>query len=168
MQREQYSLFWEANWNVGKSTIGVHHVESENIGRSMPLTADERKQIKANKANNNKLPGYTADWSKLSKAMLDPDFLAFMPRDARTLESTNTTYSAKYEVPLNTHYLVVGTEYLDAQMKDGVFGMDKGQTNDKKNITNMLYLQKIIGILLILLHLHWELDMINTKILVTM
>ncbi|QEZ90254.1 TonB-dependent receptor domain-containing protein [Aliarcobacter cibarius] len=132
MQREQYSLFWEANWNVGKSTIGVHHVESENIGRSMPLTADERKQIKANKANNNKLPGYTADWSKLSKAMLDPDFLAFMPRDARTLESTNTTYSAKYEVPLNTHYLVVGTEYLDAQMKDGVFGMDKGQTNDKK------------------------------------
>ncbi len=60
MEREQYSLFWEADWAVGKSTIGVHHIESSNIGRSMPLTAEERIQIKANKANNNKLPGYTS------------------------------------------------------------------------------------------------------------
>lgn len=129
MEREQYSLFWEANWNVGKSTIGVHHVESENIGRSMPLSGDDRKFMKNMKS---KYKGDLANfYSKATQAEKDR-FNGLMPRNARTLESTNTTYSAKYEVPLNNHYLVVGTEYLDAQMKDGVFGMDKGKTGGKK------------------------------------
>lgn len=122
MQREQYSLSWEAAWDVGKSTVGVHHIESENLGRSLPLSAEERLYIKNNK------PG----WGNLAGAMNDPYFAALMPRPKRTLESTNTTYSAKYEVPLNTHFLVVGTEYLDAQMKDGVFGMSEGKSNGKK------------------------------------
>src|SRR5574344_2066560 len=30
MEREQYSLAWEANWGLGKSTVGIHHIESEN------------------------------------------------------------------------------------------------------------------------------------------
>ena len=122
MQREQYSLSWEAAWDVGKSTVGVHHIESENLGRSLPLSAEERLYIKNNKSG----------WGNLAGAMNDPYFAALMPRPKRTLESTNTTYSAKYEVPLNTHFLVVGTEYLDAQMKDGVFGMSEGKSNGKK------------------------------------
>ncbi|RXJ83780.1 TonB-dependent receptor domain-containing protein [Arcobacter cloacae] len=122
MQREQYSLSWEAAWDLGKSTVGVHHIESENLGRSLPLSAEERLYIKNNK------PG----WGTLADAMNDPYFAALMPRPKRTLESTNTTYSAKYEVPLNNHFLVVGAEYLDAQMKDGVFGMSEGKTNGKK------------------------------------
>ena len=125
MQREQYSLSWEAAWDLGKSTIGVHHIESENLGRSLPLSAEERLYIKNNKAG----------WGSLAGAMNDPNFTALMPRPKRTLESTNTTYSAKYEVPLNTHFLVVGTEYLDAQMKDGVFGMSEGKSNGKKGYT---------------------------------
>ncbi|MDD3009129.1 MAG: TonB-dependent receptor [Arcobacter sp.] len=122
MQREQYSLSWEAAWDLGKSTVGVHHIESENLGRSLPLSADERLYIKNNKAG----------WGSLAGAMNDPNFVDLMPRPKRTLESTNTTYSAKYELPLNTHFLVVGTEYLDAQMKDGVFGMSEGKSNGKK------------------------------------
>ena len=122
MQREQYSLSWEAAWDVGKSTVGVHHIESENLGRSLPLSAEERLYIKNNKAG----------WGNLAGAMNDPYFAALMPRPKRTLESANTTYSAKYEVPLNNHFLVVGAEYLDAQMKDGVFGMSEGKSNGKK------------------------------------
>ena len=122
MQREQYALSWEADWDLGKSTVGVHHVESANLGRSLPLSAAERLYIKNNKAG----------WGSLAGAMTDPNFLALMPRPERTLESSNTTYSAKYEVPLNSHFLVVGTEYLDAQMKDGVFGMSDGKSNGKK------------------------------------
>lgn len=125
MQREQYSLSWEAAWDLGKSTIGVHHIESENLGRSLPLSAEERLYIKNNKAR----------WGSLAGAMNDPNFTDLMPRPKRTLESTNTTYSAKYELPLNTHFLVVGTEYLDAQMKDGVFGMSEGKSNGKKGYT---------------------------------
>ena len=125
MQREQYALSWESNWELGKSTIGVHHIESENLGRSLPLSAEERLYIKNNKAG----------WGSLAGAMNDPNFTDLMPRPKRTLESTNTTYSAKYELPLNTHFLVVGTEYLDAQMKDGVFGMSEGKSNGKKGYT---------------------------------
>ncbi|MFY9088916.1 TonB-dependent receptor domain-containing protein [Arcobacter aquimarinus] len=122
MEREQYSLSWEANWDLGKSTVGIHHIESQNLGRSLPLSAEERLYIKNNK------PG----WGNLAGAMNDPYFVDLMPRPKRTLESKNTTYSAKYEVPLNNHFLVVGAEYLDAQMKDGVFGMSEGKSDGKK------------------------------------
>jgi outer membrane receptor for ferrienterochelin and colicins len=122
MQREQYALSWESIWDLGKSTVGVHHIESANLGRSLPLNAEERLYIKNNKAG----------WGSLAGAMNDPNFVALMPRPERTLESTNTTYSAKYELPLNNHFLVVGTEYVDAQMKDGVFGMSEGKSNGKK------------------------------------
>lgn len=124
MQREQYSLFWDAEWDLGKSSVGAYRVESKNLGRSLPLNSKQRQQIKANKANNSAMDGYTADWSTLAKAMADPDFLALMPRQTRDLESINTTYSAKYELPLNNHFLVVGLEHQDTEVKDGVFGME--------------------------------------------
>lgn len=122
MQREQYSINWEAFWENGKSTVGIHHIKSENLGRSLPLSAAQRTYIAANKAG----------WGTLAGAMADPVFVAMMPRPVRTLESSNTTYDAKYELPLDNHYLVVGTQYLEAELKDGVFGMEKGGTNKKK------------------------------------
>src|SRR5690554_3504627 len=66
MEREQYSLSWEADWDVGKSTLGVHHIESRNLGRSLPLDAEQRKFIDDNKG--------TA-WSSIDDAMNDPLFL---------------------------------------------------------------------------------------------
>lgn len=132
MEREQYSLFWEADWELGKSTVGVHHIDSKNLGRSLPLGLTEREQIVANKVNNSTMLGYTANWSTQSLAMSDPDFLKLMPRPNRGLESKNTTFSAKYELPLNNHYIVTGAEFLKAEMKDGVFGMEKGQSGGSK------------------------------------
>ncbi|BAK72744.1 TonB-dependent receptor domain-containing protein [Arcobacter sp. L] len=119
MEREQYALNWEANWDFGKSTIGVHHIESSNLGRSLPLNAEQRQYIKDNKSN----------WANLDAAMQDPYFVALMPRPTRTLESKNTTFNAKYEMPLNNHFVVVGTEYLKAELQDGVFGMSEGKSN---------------------------------------
>ena len=52
MSREQYSLFWEADWNLGKSTVGIHHIESENLGRSLPLSAEERIRMTQLYSNN--------------------------------------------------------------------------------------------------------------------
>ncbi|OCL99746.1 Colicin I receptor precursor [Aliarcobacter thereius] len=123
MQREQYSLDWEANWDLGKSTVGVHHIKSENLGRSLPLSAEERKLIKDNKGTT---------WTNLNDAMNDPRFVALMPRPERTLKSENTTFNAKYELPLESHYIVFGTEFLQAKMTDGVFGMSEGKTNQSK------------------------------------
>lgn len=118
MEREQYSLNWEAAWDLGKSTVGVHHIDSANLGRSLPLTATERGYFRPASSNYK-------GWTSLADAMTDPDFIALMPRPVRTLESSNTTYSAKYEVPLNEHFLVVGTEYLQAELKDGVYPVGK-------------------------------------------
>ena len=119
MEREQYGLSWEGNWDLGKSTVGVSHIESANLGRSLPLNAAERQYIKDNKPS----------WPNLAAAMNDPFFASLMPRPVRTLESANTTYSAKYELPLNDHYLVLGTELLQAELKDGVFTGGKKDYN---------------------------------------
>ncbi|WP_066351441.1 TonB-dependent receptor domain-containing protein [Aliarcobacter skirrowii] len=130
MQREQYSLDWEANWDLGKSTVGVHHIKSENLGRSLPLSAEERKLIKDNKYHATNNP--TGTWNNLADAMNDPRFAALMPRPERTLKSENTTFNATYELPLESHYIVMGAEFLQAKMTDGVFGMSEGKTNQSK------------------------------------
>lgn len=127
MEREQYSLNWEANWALGKSTVGVHHIESSNLGRSLPLDASERDRMielyqnqgaTLQKGAWGKNGGiYYDDLSASDKAFID----GLLPRPIRTLESSNTTYSAKYELPLNNHFLVIGTEYLQAELEDGVF-----------------------------------------------
>lgn len=129
MEREQYSAFWEADWEVGKSTIGVHHIDSKNIGRSMPLGAADRKFVNDMKST---YPGDLDNfYANATQAEIDK-FNALMPRKNRTLESTNTTYSAKYELPLSEHYLVLGTEYQDVALKDGIYGMSEGKTGGQK------------------------------------
>ncbi|MDX4050204.1 TonB-dependent receptor [Aliarcobacter skirrowii] len=139
MQREQYSLDWEADWALGKSTVGVHYIKSENLGRSLPLNSQERK------AYNNWLDsnGY-AEVTRYDKdgnpVQVRPGGAGgnsnlaspFLPRPERTLKSENTTFNAKYELPLESHYIVMGTEFLKAKMTDGVFGMSEGKTNQSK------------------------------------
>ncbi len=87
MEREQYSLAWEADWTVGKSTIGIHHIESANIGRSMPLSASERNFYEnmksASKYKDKSLEYFYANATPEEIAQ----FKALMPRDTRTLES---------------------------------------------------------------------------------
>lgn len=136
MQREQYSLFWEADWNIGKTTLGVYQVNSENIGRTMPLSSSDREFM--NSLYNKYKTGSGASGKAYTRFLAEASeteknkFNALLPRDARILDSSNTTYSAKYELGLNKHYIVLGSEYLEAQMKDGVFGMEKGDKNGKK------------------------------------
>lgn len=121
MERNQYSLFWDADWKKGKSTLGIHHIESKNLGRSLPLNAEQRKYINDNKSS----------WPDLDTAMQDPIFRAMMPRPVRDLNSLNTTVSGKYELPLDNHYLVTGVEYTQAELEDGVFGMESGGVGGK-------------------------------------
>lgn len=132
MEREQYSLSWEADWEKGKSTVGLHHIESNNFGRSLPLSLSERERMNDvyDGIPDSKTKEVTYDdiTNNDDKAFVD----GLLPRPIRTLASKNTTLSAKYEIPLEDHYLVVGADYLKAEMTDGVFGMNKGQTNLSK------------------------------------
>ncbi|MCT7542015.1 TonB-dependent receptor domain-containing protein [Aliarcobacter cryaerophilus] len=135
MEREQYSLAWEANWGLGKSTVGIHHIESENLGRSLPLNASERARMETLYGNlgltknaKNQWTGAAKGYNDLNAA--DKAFIdSLLPRPTRTLESSDTTYSAKYEVPLSNHFLVVGAEYKEAELKDGVYKDGKKEYN---------------------------------------
>ncbi|MBP7769642.1 MAG: TonB-dependent receptor [Aliarcobacter sp.] len=154
MQREQYSLFWEGNWNLGKSTVGVHHVSSENLGRSLPLNASQRNrmiELYKNQGASEKKGVWSKAGSGINYSNLNASDKAFidglLPRPTRTLESSNTTYSAKYELPLENHYTVIGTEYLQAKLEDGVFKDEKKEydqwsifVEDSWNLTDPLTL----------------------------
>ena len=118
LEREQYSLSWEADWDLGKSTVGVHHVETNNFGRSLPLNASQRQYIADNKGS----------WADVDDALSDPEFAALLPRPTRTLRSENTTFDAKFEMPLDAHFIVFGTQYVQAEVEDGVFGMESTTT----------------------------------------
>jgi len=120
MEREQYSLTYETIWDIGKSTIGMHHITSENLGRSLPLNALQRKYIEDNKAG----------WADLDAALADPIFASLMPRPERALKSETTTYDAKLEMPFDNHFVVVGAQYIQAEVEDGVFGMNNSINND--------------------------------------
>lgn len=126
MQREQYSLDWEANWDLGKSTVGVHHIKTENNGRVMPLNSDEREQLKDLRTiYGSNAAGYE-NFLATGTAAEKEIFNKLSQRDDRTMASTNTTLSAKYELPLNNHFIVIGADYLEASLEDGIYNNMKG------------------------------------------
>jgi len=53
-----------------------------------------------------------------------------MPRGTRTLKSENTTYDAKLEIPLENHFIVVGAQYVQGEVEDGVFGITEDATTE--------------------------------------
>jgi len=124
MEREQFSISYEADWDLGKSTIGAHHITSNNFGRSLPLNASQRKFIADNTNGNGE------NWASVDEALLNPEFAALMPRSTRTLKSQNTTYDAKFEMPLEDHFVVVGAQYVQGEVEDGVFGMTADTTTE--------------------------------------
>ena len=124
MEREQYSIAYEANWDLGKSTIGVHHIKSENFGRSLPLNAAQRQFIADNTNGNGE------NWTSVNDALANAQFASLMPRPERTLKSQNTTYDAKFEMPFDNHFIVVGAQYVQGEVEDGVFGMTSNTTTE--------------------------------------
>ena len=120
-ETEQFSLDHEAIWDFGTSTVGIHHVKTNNYGRTLPLNAAQRKLFDDNKQLGGK-------WDTYEKAMADPNFLSFLPRPTRVLQSKATTFNAQYEMPFEKHYVIVGTEYIDGELEDGVFGISDSST----------------------------------------
>lgn len=108
-EREQFYISHVGNWDFGRSEISLQHIDSENNGRSLPLTAEQRKALKA-------LSGTQAE-----KEQWVTDNL--LPRPKRELASRGYTLDAKLELPFNNHNMVIGTQLIDTEMEDGVFGM---------------------------------------------
>ncbi len=119
--RDQWAFTHHGDWAFGRSQVSLSRVQTDNHGRTLPLTVAERllhKQI---------FQG-TGDYAGLSvderKAIM---LRTFLPRPERTLQSSQYTLDAKLDMPLGeSHYLVVGGQAIDGELDDGVFGMEQG------------------------------------------
>lgn len=122
--RDQWSVTHRGDWGFGSSFVSLAHIDTGNHGRTLPLTATER-------ALHTQIFQGTGPYAGLSTAerrtIMEQTFL---PRPKRTMESTQYTLDAKLDFALQNfagrHHMVVGTQYIDGELEDGVFGMEGG------------------------------------------
>jgi len=122
--RDQWSVTHRGQWDFGSSLVSLAHIDTGNHGRTLPLTVDERLL-------HEQVFRGTGDYAGLSvaarQAIMED---LFLPRPKRAMESRQYTLDAKLDIPLEgfggRHHLVVGGQYIDGELEDGVFGMESG------------------------------------------
>ena len=110
--RDQISLTHVGKWDFGRSEVTLTHLKTENDGRSLPLSLEQRIALRDKKAD-----GETA---AQDLAWIEANLL---PRPNRNLASKGLTLDAKLELPLGDHFAVVGGQVIDQEMTDNVFGI---------------------------------------------
>jgi outer membrane receptor for ferrienterochelin and colicins len=126
--RQWWSLSYNADWDFGRSFISLSYVDTQNNGRTMPLSVAERELLQ--KMYDGTDPEYAGMDEEARKALAAETFL---PRNKRPLESNQYTIDARLDVPINDlageHNLVIGTQITSGELTDGVFGMEDGEVN---------------------------------------
>jgi outer membrane receptor for ferrienterochelin and colicins len=153
--REQVSLQHNGEWSFGKSQVSLQHIKTNNDGRTLPYTVEERGEIQAlwNQVCEARGGSVNADgfcpvtemgyrnvnaWNNLSEdeklAVIKADLTdaeyaqleGYLPRPQRKMESRQTTLTGKLELPIGDHLAIVGGEVIRGDLEDGVFGMYGG------------------------------------------
>lgn len=126
--RDQWSITHQGQWAFGNSYVALSRVDSANLGRTMPFTVEERllhRQVFQG-------TGPYAGLSVARRRAIAEDL--FLPRPGRTMESRQSTLDAKLDIPVEdfggSHHLVVGGQFIDGELEDGVFGMENGGFGD--------------------------------------
>lgn len=130
-ERDQLSLTHQGRYSFGTWQSSLTHSKSSNLGRSLPLTLDERANLqtlwndvcrRTGAANN------CAAGRGNALAALNPSEMArlqaFLPRPLRTMELEGYVLDTMLDLDFGAHKLTVGGQYNDTDMIDGVFGMD--------------------------------------------
>ncbi|MBD9376069.1 TonB-dependent receptor [Pseudoxanthomonas sp. PXM04] len=135
-ERDQLSLTHQGRYDFGTWQTSLTHATSNNLGRSLPLTLEERGNLqtlwndvcarrgqaaRCNMANGNLGVLNDAERARLS---------AFLPRPLRTMELEGYVLDTMLDMTFGAHKLTVGGQYNDTDMTDGVFGMDGGGYRD--------------------------------------
>ncbi|WP_394004376.1 TonB-dependent receptor domain-containing protein [Luteimonas sp. WGS1318] len=122
--RDQWSITHQGQWAFGNSHVSLSHIDTGNHGRTLPFTVDERllhRQVFQG-------TGPYAGLSVAQRRAIAEDL--FLPRPKRTMESRQSTLDAKLDIPVEdfggSHHLVVGGQFIDGELEDGVFGMESG------------------------------------------
>lgn len=113
-ERDQFYVSHIGVWDFGRSEVTLQHQKTVNDGRSLPLTIDQRAALRDKKA---------ADAEADVLAWIESELL---PRPNRDLSSEGLTLDAKLEIPLGSHYAVVGGQIINQEMHDNVFGILDG------------------------------------------
>lgn len=134
--RDTWALTHEGKWDFGNSFVSLSHVATNNNGRTLPFSVEERKHLLAmiDATTYTDPLGNTIDYGDTA---LYPDEASrraaaqalFLPRGKRTLESRQYTLDAKLDMPwelAGNHITVVGTQVIRGELEDGVFGMEAG------------------------------------------
>ena len=131
--RDQWAISHEGSWSFGKSLVSLQNIETNNNGRTLPFSVSERQLLQ-------EMYDGTGDYAGLSederRAIAEDTFL---PRPQRTMESSQYTLDAKLEIPVEDlagdHLIVVGGQYIDAELTDGVFGREDGASSGVSDFT---------------------------------
>ncbi|MCK7458290.1 TonB-dependent receptor domain-containing protein [Idiomarina aminovorans] len=122
--RTWWSLAHDAEWSFGSSMISVSYVDTQNNGRTLPLSVNERLLLQEMYDGTGEYSGLPED---ARRSLAEETFL---PRPDRPLDSSQYTVDAKLDMPFSGfgghHNLVVGGQLIDGELKDGVFGLEEG------------------------------------------
>lgn len=161
--RDSWAFTHEGKWDFGNSFISLAHVATNNDGRTLPYGVSERQGLQelwntacSSAGGTVTTPGgavvgdrctvgnsvFSNNWSEAQKlafmqgnlsAAEYEQLLAYLPRQKRTLESSQYTLDARLDLPFELagqHLAVIGTQITRGELKDGIFGYEKGETGD--------------------------------------
>ncbi|KAF1711181.1 TonB-dependent receptor [Pseudoxanthomonas kalamensis DSM 18571] len=122
--RNQWSLVHNGQWEFGNSFVSLAWIDTENNGRTLPFSVEERLLLQQMYDASGDYAGLSLDERKARAEA------AFLPRPKRTMESSQYTLDVKLDIPVQGwggyHHFVVGGQAIDGELEDGVFGMESG------------------------------------------
>ncbi len=118
--REQMVLAHVAELDHGTWTTNLTKSTSENHGRSLPLTVDERIQVQS--IWDQAVIDQGVSSPELTDEIYDLLESTFLPRQKRPLKIDNFILNSSFESNFKNHYYIVGMQFFDADMEDGAFG----------------------------------------------
>ncbi|WP_326523646.1 TonB-dependent receptor domain-containing protein [Sphingomonas sp.] len=120
--RFNWSATHNGDWGFARSFLSLAYVATNNKGRTMPFSVAERQQLQQMWSGTGQYAGLT---TAERRAMAERTFL---PRPLRTLESRQYTLDARVDIPVENlagkHHFVIGGQYIDGDLEDGVFGLE--------------------------------------------
>lgn len=127
--RDAWSLTHEGRWDFGNSFVSLSHVATNNDGRTMPFTVDERAQLLEMIDGTGQYAGLSLE----ERRAIAED--TYLPRPKRTLESAQYTLDAKLDLPFQLagdHIAVLGAQVIQGELTDGIFGIESGRPGRKQ------------------------------------
>lgn len=121
-ERYNWALTHQGDWGFAKSFVSLAYVETDNKGRTLPFSVAERQLLQQMWDATGDYAGMTVDERKAAAEA------AFLPRPLRQLESNQYTLDARLDIPVEgwggSHRFVVGGQYINGELNDGVFGLE--------------------------------------------